>query len=158
MDCTKEDTRCTSTCPRSWSALQWACCPWAGCLRPGSFVWGPARVEKLFWPTSWQNILASPTITQPKKGDPGTWEPTHYQQQQRHRWEFELWECGGNPKFESCWPALMQDSHRVVIIFNAGIPSHLKEIKMWYSCFAQQQFLQNTVAVNYIPQTGLWKG
>nr|KAF6366329.1 intraflagellar transport 22 [Pipistrellus kuhlii] len=44
--------------------------------------------------------------------------------------EFELWDCGGDPKFESCWPALMKDSHGVVIIFNADIPSHLKEIEM----------------------------
>ncbi|XDA89288.1 hypothetical protein R6Z07F_018923 [Ovis aries] len=58
--------------------------------------------------------------------------------------EFELWDCGGDPKFESCWPALMKDSHGVVIVFNADIPSHLKEIEMWYSCFVQQQFLQNT--------------
>ncbi|XP_004021041.1 intraflagellar transport protein 22 homolog isoform X2 [Ovis aries] len=47
-------------------------------------------------------------------------------------------------RFESCWPALMKDSHGVVIVFNADIPSHLKEIEMWYSCFVQQQFLQNT--------------
>ena len=38
----------------------------------------------------------------------------------------------------------MKDCHGVVIVFNADIPSHLKEIEMWYSCFVQQQFLQNT--------------
>ena len=58
--------------------------------------------------------------------------------------EFELWDCGGDPEFESYWPALMKDSHGVVIVFNASILSHLKEIEMWYSCFVQQQFLQNT--------------
>ncbi|XP_040117803.1 intraflagellar transport protein 22 homolog isoform X2 [Oryx dammah] len=47
-------------------------------------------------------------------------------------------------RFESCWPALMKDSHGVVIVFNIDIPSHLKEIETWYSCFVQQQFLQNT--------------
>ncbi|KAM5228517.1 intraflagellar transport protein 22 homolog isoform 1-T1 [Ctenodactylus gundi] len=58
--------------------------------------------------------------------------------------EFELWDCGGDAKFESCWPALMKDAHGVVIIFNADIPSHLREIEMWYSCFVQQQFLQDS--------------
>uniref|UniRef100_A0A8C2VR19 Intraflagellar transport protein 22 homolog n=1 Tax=Chinchilla lanigera TaxID=34839 RepID=A0A8C2VR19_CHILA len=58
--------------------------------------------------------------------------------------EFELWDCGGDAKFESCWPALMKDAHGVVIVFNADIPSHLKEIEMWYSCFVQQQFLQDS--------------
>uniref|UniRef100_A0A7N4PRD6 Intraflagellar transport 22 n=1 Tax=Sarcophilus harrisii TaxID=9305 RepID=A0A7N4PRD6_SARHA len=46
-------------------------------------------------------------------------------------------------RFESCWPALMKDSQGVVIIFNADIPSHLKEIEMWHSCFVQQQLLQD---------------
>ncbi|XP_006889769.1 PREDICTED: rab-like protein 5 isoform X2 [Elephantulus edwardii] len=46
-------------------------------------------------------------------------------------------------RFESCWPALMKDSHGVVIVFNADMPSHLKEIEMWYSCFVQQQLLQD---------------
>ncbi|XP_006859727.1 PREDICTED: rab-like protein 5 isoform X2 [Chrysochloris asiatica] len=47
-------------------------------------------------------------------------------------------------RFESCWPALMKDSHGVVIIFNANTPSHLKEIEMWHSCFVQQQLLPDT--------------
>ncbi|XP_036712227.1 intraflagellar transport protein 22 homolog [Balaenoptera musculus] len=59
-------------------------------------------------------------------------------------YDSELWDCGGDPKFESCWPALMQNSYGVVIIFNVDIPSHLKETEMWYSCFVQQQFLQDT--------------
>lgn len=42
-------------------------------------------------------------------------------------------------RFETCWPALMKDSHGVIIIFNPDMPSHLKEIEMWYSCFVQQQ-------------------
>lgn len=33
----------------------------------------------------------------------------------------------------------MKDSHGVVIIFNPELPSHLKELEMWYSCFVQQQ-------------------
>ena len=61
--------------------------------------------------------------------------------------EFELWDCGGDPEFESYWRALMKDSHGVVIVFNASILSHLKEIEMWYSCFVQQQFLQNTLCL-----------
>ncbi|XP_036760419.2 intraflagellar transport protein 22 homolog isoform X2 [Manis pentadactyla] len=64
-------------------------------------------------------------------------------------------------RFESCWPALMKDSHGVVIIFNADIPSHLKEIEMWYSCFVQQQFLQDTqclLIAHHKPGSGSDKG
>ncbi|XP_076962183.1 intraflagellar transport protein 22 homolog isoform X2 [Callospermophilus lateralis] len=38
----------------------------------------------------------------------------------------------------------MKDAHGVVIVFNADMPSHLKEIEMWYSCFVHQQLLQDT--------------
>ncbi|XP_061063937.1 intraflagellar transport protein 22 homolog isoform X2 [Eubalaena glacialis] len=64
-------------------------------------------------------------------------------------------------RFESCWPALMKDSHGVVIVFNADIPSHLKEIEMWYSCFVQQQFLQDTqclLIAHHKPGCGSDKG
>ncbi|XP_065503480.1 intraflagellar transport protein 22 homolog isoform X2 [Caloenas nicobarica] len=57
---------------------------------------------------------------------------------------FELWDCSGDQKFETCWPALMKDSHGVIIIFNPELPSHLKEIEMWYSCFVQQQSLPDS--------------
>uniref|UniRef100_A0A7N5P503 Intraflagellar transport 22 n=1 Tax=Ailuropoda melanoleuca TaxID=9646 RepID=A0A7N5P503_AILME len=64
-------------------------------------------------------------------------------------------------RFESCWPALMKDSHGVVIVFNADLPSHLKEIEMWYSCFVQQQFLQDTqclLIAHHKPGSGSDKG
>ncbi|XP_069013770.1 intraflagellar transport protein 22 homolog isoform X2 [Embiotoca jacksoni] len=53
--------------------------------------------------------------------------------------EVELWDCSGDFKFESCWPALMKDSSGVAIIFNPDIPSHLKEIETWHSMFISSQ-------------------
>ncbi|XP_073421718.1 intraflagellar transport protein 22 homolog isoform X2 [Dendrobates tinctorius] len=47
-------------------------------------------------------------------------------------------------RFESCWPALMKDSHGVIIVFNSDIPSHLKEIEIWHNNFIQQQRLLDT--------------
>ncbi|KAM4700996.1 intraflagellar transport protein 22 homolog [Discoglossus pictus] len=61
--------------------------------------------------------------------------------------EVELWDCGGDHKFESCWPAIMKDSHGVMIVFNVDIPSHLKEIEMWHSNFVQQQRLQESQCI-----------
>lgn len=57
--------------------------------------------------------------------------------------EVELWDCSGDFKFESCWPALMKDSNGVVIVFNPDVPNHLKEIEMWYSMFISSQGLQD---------------
>nr|XP_020666395.1 intraflagellar transport protein 22 homolog [Pogona vitticeps] len=44
-------------------------------------------------------------------------------------------------RFETCWPALVKDAHGVVVVFNPGLPSHVKEIEMWHSYFVQQQQL-----------------
>uniref|UniRef100_A0A8C5LWB8 Intraflagellar transport protein 22 homolog n=1 Tax=Leptobrachium leishanense TaxID=445787 RepID=A0A8C5LWB8_9ANUR len=56
--------------------------------------------------------------------------------------EVELWDCGGDHKFESCWPAMMKDCNGVLIVFNPDIPSHLKEIDLWCNTFIQKQRLQ----------------
>lgn len=58
--------------------------------------------------------------------------------------EVEIWDCSGDFKFESCWPALMKDSSGVVIIFNPDVPSHRKEIESWYSMFVSSQGLQDS--------------
>ncbi|XP_067263059.1 intraflagellar transport protein 22 homolog [Chanodichthys erythropterus] len=55
--------------------------------------------------------------------------------------EVELWDCAGDFKFESCWPALMKDSNGVVIVFNPDVPSHLKEIETWHNTFIYSQGL-----------------
>ncbi|XP_057713973.1 intraflagellar transport protein 22 homolog isoform X2 [Corythoichthys intestinalis] len=58
--------------------------------------------------------------------------------------EVELWDCSGDFKFESCWPALMKDCSGVVIVFNPDIPSQLKEIETWHSMFIASQSLQDS--------------
>uniref|UniRef100_A0A8C2R2M4 Uncharacterized protein n=1 Tax=Capra hircus TaxID=9925 RepID=A0A8C2R2M4_CAPHI len=49
--------------------------------------------------------------------------------------------------FESYWPDPLKGSNGVVIIFNDSILSHLKETEMWYSCFVQQQLVQNALCL-----------
>uniref|UniRef100_G3PYR2 Intraflagellar transport 22 homolog (Chlamydomonas) n=1 Tax=Gasterosteus aculeatus TaxID=69293 RepID=G3PYR2_GASAC len=46
-------------------------------------------------------------------------------------------------RFESCWPAMMEDSSGVVIIFDPDVPSHLNEIETWYSMFISSRDLQD---------------
>ncbi|XP_030648949.1 intraflagellar transport protein 22 homolog isoform X1 [Chanos chanos] len=58
--------------------------------------------------------------------------------------EVELWDCAGDFKFESCWPALMKDSNGVIIVFNPDVPSHLKEVETWHSTFISSQGLSDS--------------
>ncbi|XP_078535481.1 intraflagellar transport protein 22 homolog isoform X4 [Lissotriton helveticus] len=64
-------------------------------------------------------------------------------------------------RFESCWPAMMKDSHGVVIVFNPDLPSHLKELEVWYSSFVHQQRLQDNqclLLAHHKPGSGGDKG
>ncbi|XP_056248466.1 intraflagellar transport protein 22 homolog isoform X1 [Seriola aureovittata] len=75
--------------------------------------------------------------------------------------EVELWDCSGDFKFESCWPALMKDSSGMVIIFNPDVPSHLKEIETWYSMFISSQGLQENqclLIAHHKPGSGVQDG
>eukprot|EP00062_Callorhinchus_milii_P022198 gi/632979730/ref/XP_007906634.1/ PREDICTED: rab-like protein 5 isoform X2 [Callorhinchus milii] len=75
--------------------------------------------------------------------------------------EVELWDCSGDQKFETCWPALMKDSNGVVIVFNADLPSHLREIETFYSSFVHQQRLQDSqclLVAHHKPGSGADKG
>uniref|UniRef100_A0A8C6UUF2 Intraflagellar transport protein 22 homolog n=1 Tax=Neogobius melanostomus TaxID=47308 RepID=A0A8C6UUF2_9GOBI len=56
----------------------------------------------------------------------------------------ELWDCSGDFKFESCWPAIIKDCNGVVIVFNPDVPSHLKEIETWHGMFISSQGLQDS--------------
>lgn len=62
----------------------------------------------------------------------------------KHACEVELWDCSGDFKFESCWPALMKDTSGVAIIFNPEVLCHLKEIETWHSMFISSQGLQDS--------------
>uniref|UniRef100_UPI0037E91215 intraflagellar transport protein 22 homolog n=1 Tax=Semicossyphus pulcher TaxID=241346 RepID=UPI0037E91215 len=75
--------------------------------------------------------------------------------------EVELWDCSGDFKFESCWPALMKDSSGVVIVFNPDVPSHLKEIETWHSMFISSQSLQDSqclLIAHHKPGSGVEDG
>lgn len=75
--------------------------------------------------------------------------------------EVELWDCAGDFKFESCWPALMKDSNGVVIVFNPDMPRHLTEVETWYSMFISSQGLQDSqclLMAHHKPGSGVDNG
>ncbi|XP_029931261.1 intraflagellar transport protein 22 homolog isoform X1 [Myripristis murdjan] len=75
--------------------------------------------------------------------------------------EVELWDCAGDFKFESCWPAIMKDSNGVVMVFNPDVPSHLKEIETWHSMFISSQGMQSSqclLIAHHKPGSGTEEG
>ncbi|XP_039612528.1 intraflagellar transport protein 22 homolog [Polypterus senegalus] len=75
--------------------------------------------------------------------------------------EVEMWDCGGDSAFESCWPAFLKDSNGVIIVFNPDVPSHLKEVESWYSTFVSSQGIQDSqcmLVAHYKPGYGADNG
>ncbi|XP_024220811.1 intraflagellar transport protein 22 homolog isoform X1 [Bombus impatiens] len=52
--------------------------------------------------------------------------------------DIELWDCSGDHKFESCWPAIRKDVHGVILVYNEKSNECLKEIQQLYDYFIDQ--------------------
>lgn len=48
----------------------------------------------------------------------------------------ELWDVGGNTKFQTCWPAIAKDAHGIIFVFNPAVKNQEKELELWYKSFA----------------------
>lgn len=49
----------------------------------------------------------------------------------------ELWDVGGSPKFQSCWPAMYKNADGIIYVFNPEVKGQEKELELWYKNFAQ---------------------
>ncbi|KAK3736340.1 hypothetical protein QZH41_020790 [Actinostola sp. cb2023] len=58
--------------------------------------------------------------------------------------EVELWDCSGDHRFSTCWPALQKDTNGVVIVYNPDEPNHDRELETWYTQFVQEQWLRDS--------------
>ncbi|XP_002736022.1 intraflagellar transport protein 22 homolog [Saccoglossus kowalevskii] len=66
--------------------------------------------------------------------------------------EVELWDCSGNQKFETCWPAFMKDTNGVVMVYNPDQSNHDKQLEMWYSNFVVGQGLRDSQCIIFAHQ------
>ena len=49
--------------------------------------------------------------------------------------EVEVWDCSGNTKYESGWPATQKDADGVILVYNPENPNHTAEVETWYEWF-----------------------
>ncbi|GFO01191.1 intraflagellar transport protein 22 homolog [Plakobranchus ocellatus] len=47
--------------------------------------------------------------------------------------DVELWDCSGDRRFESCWPAMIRDASGAIFVYNPDMPNHDKELDTWLS-------------------------
>lgn len=52
--------------------------------------------------------------------------------------DIEIWDCSGDLKFKTCWPAIRKDLHGVILIYNAKKQDCLKEMQEFYDYFVVQ--------------------
>lgn len=48
----------------------------------------------------------------------------------------EVWDVGGSPKFQSCWPACYKNVDGIVFVMNPEVRNQEKELEMWHKAFA----------------------
>jgi len=61
--------------------------------------------------------------------------------------EIELWDCSGDLKYDSSWPALSDGSNGVVFVLNPNEPSHAKELNQWFTHFVKDAGLREEVCL-----------
>ncbi|KOC60161.1 Rab-like protein 5 [Habropoda laboriosa] len=68
--------------------------------------------------------------------------------------DIELWDCSGDHKYESCWPAIRKDIHGVIFVYNDTSNECLKEIQQLYDYFIEQTKLgpEKCVILCYDPE------
>lgn len=158
MECTKEDTRCSSMCTRNWSRLQRACCLWTGCLRPGSFVWSPARMKKLFGPTSWQySDITDYNLTQER----GSWNLRTHMLSATAKVQGENLSYGSVAATQSLslagqhWCRTLKSGEHLQCWHSKSPEGNQNMVCLLCSAAVLTKY---SVSVNYMPQTGLWQG
>lgn len=52
--------------------------------------------------------------------------------------EVELWDCSGDTKYESCWPALQKQVDGVVIVYNPENATHSSQVETWFDWFVSK--------------------
>ncbi|GLH03994.1 Intraflagellar transport protein 22 [Gryllus bimaculatus] len=52
--------------------------------------------------------------------------------------EIELWDCSGDHKFETCWPAFQRDTQGVVFVYNPIVADHARELELLYNYYVTQ--------------------
>ncbi|GAB1607241.1 intraflagellar transport protein 22 homolog isoform X1 [Argonauta hians] len=55
--------------------------------------------------------------------------------------DIELWDCSGDHRYESCWPAFSKDTNGIIFVYNPDRVNHGKEV---------EELLDH-----FLPQTGL---
>eukprot|EP01001_Neometanema_parovale_P010327 NODE_6562_length_837_cov_90.675070_g6326_i0.p1 GENE.NODE_6562_length_837_cov_90.675070_g6326_i0~~NODE_6562_length_837_cov_90.675070_g6326_i0.p1 ORF type:complete len:203 (-),score=42.58 NODE_6562_length_837_cov_90.675070_g6326_i0:170-778(-) len=55
----------------------------------------------------------------------------------------ELWDIGGADRYQSCWLALMKESHGIIFVYNPDSKQHEKEIENWHKAFAVPTKMRN---------------
>lgn len=48
----------------------------------------------------------------------------------------QLWDCSGNPKYQSCLPALAKDCNGLILLYNCELDDQEAELEKWYQALS----------------------
>eukprot|EP01038_Epipyxis_sp_PR26KG_P009218 gene9218-12429_t len=55
----------------------------------------------------------------------------------------ELWDASGDPKYESCWRGIMDESDGVILVYNPDAPAQDQQISDWFDFFVRKNGLRD---------------
>ena len=59
--------------------------------------------------------------------------------------QVQLWDCGGSPQFESCWPAISRDATALILVARSALsPDEVQFLEMLYLRFGAQHGLKES--------------
>ena len=58
--------------------------------------------------------------------------------------DIELWDCSGDSKFQTTWPALAWELHGVIFLFNPEDETQAKDLDFYYEHFVKKPGLQDS--------------
>jgi len=61
--------------------------------------------------------------------------------------QVELWDCSGDQKFESCWPAIMKDLNGIIICFDPTSKQQASDVRIWCEWFCKNADLESDQVV-----------
>ncbi|XP_059484232.1 intraflagellar transport protein 22 homolog [Neocloeon triangulifer] len=54
------------------------------------------------------------------------------------KWVAELWDCSGDAKCESCWPAFQHGAHAAILVIDSSKPDHVKSAEKFSQMLANR--------------------
>ena len=62
----------------------------------------------------------------------------------------EVWDVSGNPKYQSCWPAIYHEAQAAVYVMNPEVRNQERELEFWHKNFAEKAKIPDVCSLVFV--------